>query len=139
MRLLEVKGMGVLFIQKLIPYPILFFITFNDEYFYAIIDKNNFFHSNWNEKKKFNFNTNSLKEIYENLIKSFLEVKEEDFENAVNLQNKINTLKKEIVSLESKIKKEKQFKYKVELNKKLLECKRELERLRNASNRFNKK
>jgi len=73
-----------------------------------------------------------LQNLYENIVKSFLSIQKEDFQEAIELQNKIESLKKEINSLKNKIKKEKQFKYKVELNKKLLECKRELERLKNG-------
>jgi len=57
--------------------------------------------------------------------------KKEDFQEAIELQNIIKTVEK-INALKGKIRKEKQFKYKVELNKKLLECKRELERLKNG-------
>jgi len=45
--------------------------------------------------------------------------KKEDFQEAIELQNRIKTVEKEINALKGKIRKEKQFKYKVELNKQL--------------------
>jgi len=128
----EMPKQALQFIQNLIPYPILFILEYKDDFLYAIFYKKNFFHLGCNEKIEIDFNAHNLQNLYENIVKSFLSIQKEDFQEAIELQNKIKSLKKEINSLKNKIKKEKQFKYKVELNKKLLECKRELERLKNG-------
>ena len=112
-------------IQKKIPYPILFVL---DDGF-GMFDKDKFY---FKEKITPNFNAFTTKELFENLLREFFEIKDDDFNRAKELDSKIKSIKKEIDSLKLKIKKEKQFKYKVELNKKLLALQNELERLENG-------
>ncbi len=109
-------------IQKKIPYPILFIL---DDGF-GMFDKDKFY---FKEKITPNFSAKTSKELFENLLREFFEVKYDDFNRAKELDSKIKSIKKEIESLKSKIKKEKQFKYKVELNKKLLRLQGELKDL----------
>ena len=113
-------------IQSKIPYPILFVLEYQDKIFYAIFDKEQFY---CEEKKEFNFLANDMKELYQNIIKTFFVV-DGDFEVSKEIDLKIRKIEKEMKSLQSKIAKEKQFKYKVELNKKLLSLKKELEELK---------
>jgi len=66
---------------------------------------------------------------YKFALKIFLSV-DGYFEVSKEIDLKIRKIEKEMKSLQSKIAKEKQFKYKVELNKKLLSLKKELEELK---------
>ena len=101
-------------------------MEYQDKIFYAIFDKEQFY---CEDKKEFNFLANNMKELYQNIIKTFLIV-DGDFEVSKEIDLKIRKIEKEMKSLQSKIAKEKQFKHKVELNKKLLSLKKELEALK---------
>lgn len=120
-------------IDELVIFPKLYVFKYKDEFCYGIFykEEKKYFFSDWNETKKFNFNHTNLEKVYENLIKIFFknEAKniQNDFRKSFQLENKIETLKKEIEVLENKIKKEKQFKNQLELNKKLNLLKIELQ------------
>jgi len=73
---------------------------------------------------------NIKEELYQNILKSFFTIQTEDFEISKEIETKINSLQKDINTIQSKIKKEKQFKYKVELNKQLIQLQKELKRLK---------
>ncbi len=66
--------------------------------------------------------------MYQGLITSFIDIRQkgQDFATIVNTDKQIETLEKEIKILENKVKNEKQFNRKVELNKVLLEKKKSL-------------
>jgi len=132
LKIREIPKKAIEAINKLIPYPILFLLQYENEKIFAINykEKNKFFFSNWNEDKTFDFSGKNLEEIYKNIIMSFLEVKSKTFEESLELQSRLDFLKREIKSVENKIKKEKQFKYKVELNKKLITLKEELKKIK---------
>ena len=118
-------------IQKLIPYPILFILRYEDAFAYAIIYEKKLYLKGWSEIIDIDFNSPNTQALMQNIVKSFLTIQTNDFAKSLKLQKQIEALEKEIKYLKSQIKKEKQFKYKVELNKRLLESKRELERLKN--------
>ena len=59
-----------------------------------------------------------------------------DFKKSFELENRIETLNKEIEVLENKIKKEKQFKKQLELSKKLNPIKTELETILKEENEW---
>ena len=118
------------FIQKLIPYPILFILRYEDAFAYAVIYEKKLYLKEWSETIDIDFQAPTTQALMQNIVKSFLTIQTNDFASLV-LQKQIEALEKEIKHLKSQIKKEKQFKYKVELNKRLLESKRELERLKN--------
>lgn len=125
-------------INKSIPYTILYHFKFDDNEFFGIKLEDNknqiYYFSNWNEKIDFDFNWLNLEIIYQNIIKSFIKninTKNNNFEEIIEKDRKINILKKEIQKLKSNIKKEKQFNKKVELNKKLQEKEKLLEFLNN--------
>ena len=117
------------FIQKLIPYPILFILRYEDAFAYAVIYEKKLYLKEWSETIDIDFQAPTTQALMQNIVKSFLTIQTNDFAS-LELQKQIEALEKEIKHLKSQIKKEKQFKYKVELNKRLLECHRELERLK---------
>lgn len=123
--------------DKAIPYQILYVFTYEDHFAYGITlkDKTNFqnyYFSDWDEEIDFDFTGINLEKVYQKLIKAFIsgDVKaSDDFEVIVDSDNKIKALKVEIEALNKKIKKEKQFNKKVELNKILLTKLSELEQV----------
>ena len=120
-------------IDELVVFPKLYVFKYKDEFCYGIFykEEKKYFFSNWNETKEFNFNHTNLEKVYENLIKTFFKSEastiQNDFKKSFQIENKIQNLKKEIEVLENKIKKEKQFKNQLELNKKLNPLKIELQ------------
>lgn len=120
-------------ITKNIPYSILFEICYNDEVQYAIKHNDDIYFTNWNEKINFNFNGIDLNIVYENIIRSVTNILEQNNNVDEELEKckKLNELQQEIAMLESKMKAEKQFNKKVELNKNILELKKQMEELSN--------
>lgn len=120
-------------IDELVIFPKLYVFKYKDDFCYGIFykEEKKYFFSNWNETKEFNFNHTNLEKVYENLIKIFFKSEastiQNDFRKSFQIENKIQNLKKEIEVLENKIKKEKQFKNQLELNKKLNPLKIELQ------------
>ena len=120
-------------IDELVVFPKLYVFKYKDEFCYGVFykEEKKYFFSNWNETKEFNFNHTNLEKVYENLIKIFFKSEastiQNDFKKSFQIENKIQNLKKEIEVLENKIKKEKQFKNQLELNKKLNPLKIELQ------------
>ena len=129
-------------IDKTIPYPILYIFTYKNDYSYWITlkweklfelnSKVDYYFSSWNENIKFNFNWIDIEKVLENIIKKFIkdiEIDDKKFDEIIKTDNARIFLEKEIDKLKNKIKKEKQFNKKVELNKLLLEEKSKLEKL----------
>jgi len=125
-------------IEKSIPYQILYIFTFKENTAYGITLKENntvenFYFSDWNEDIQFEFTGINLEKVYQKLIKVFLSEefqKKENFTEAIAIDAKIKEVEKEIISFENRIKKEKQFNRKVEINKLLLKKKKELKLLK---------
>ena len=119
-------------ITKGVQYKILFIIKYNDEYCYSVKVDDIYF-ADWNEDINFDFNAINLEIVYENIVKSI--IKEENnnkkFETIIENKNNINDIEKRIVQLRQKIKNEKQFNRKIELNKELNKLIRDLEVLNN--------
>ena len=125
-------------IDKAIPYQILYQFVYKDSVAYGITLKGpllrnmaekesaavwNYYFSEWNEDLNFDFTGIDLEKVYQKVIKAFInnEAKNRgDFDAIIETDNQIKHLEKEIETLGSKIKKEKQFNRKVELNKTLL-------------------
>ena len=133
-------------IDKSIPYQILYQFIYNGNIAYGITLKgktesssqNYYYFSDWNEDIDFDFTGINLEKVYQKLIKAFIpdDVKEQgDFDAIVGADSRIKSLKKEILTLERKIKKEKQFNRKVELNKFLLERQKQLKSIKGAIKR----
>ena len=120
-------------ITRNIPYIILFEIYYNDEVQYAIKHNDDFYFTNWNEKIDFNFNGIDLNVVYENIIRSVTNISEQsnNIEWELEKDKKLKEVQKEIERLENKMKSEKQFNKKVELNKNILELKKQKEELSN--------
>lgn len=124
---------------KAIPYPVLINIKYKDDFCYAVaLYENkrfqNLFLSDWNDKIEFNFSGLNLKTIYEKIVKSILRQNDngENLENIIEKTMSTNILEKEIKQLQSKIKSEKQFNRKIELNRLLNDKTNELEVIKNG-------
>ena len=119
-------------ITRNIPYVILFEICYNDEVQYAIKHNDDIYFTNWNEKIDFNFNGIDLNIVYENIIRSVTNISEQDnnIDEELEKGKKFKEIQKEIERLERKMKAEKQFNRKVELNLELNKIKKELEELK---------
>ena len=118
-------------ITKAIPYPILFYLTWNDEFLYAI-NYEKLYSSKWNEVLKFNFQGQSLAYIYNQIVKTVLGEKDKtkNVQEVVIEFDLIETLNKQVDLLEKRISKEKQFNKKVELNRQLQIIKKDLKELK---------
>jgi len=125
-------------IDKAIPYQILYQFVYKDNIAYGITLKENnigqnYYFSEWNEEISFEFTGIDLEKVYQKLIKAFIpdDVKNQgDFDTIIDTDNKIKRLEKEIATLDRKIKKEKQFNRKVELNKFFLKRLKQLQSIK---------
>lgn len=121
-------------IDRAIPYQILYRFVYKDSIAYGITLKENnisqnYYFSEWNEGIAFDFSGIDLEKLYQKLIQAFIsnEIRGRgDFNTIIDTDNRIKQLEKEIETLNNKIKREKQFNRKVEINKKLLEKRNEL-------------
>jgi hypothetical protein len=134
-------------IDRVIPYPILYILKYEDNVKIAIaykernkIDENkmvvhSYYQSEWIKEDKLEMNILkglNLKDVYDNIIRQLIPIEstaEDDIEGLIELNEARERLKKEILKLESKIKRERQFNKKVDLNIKLQKKKKELEQL----------
>ena len=109
-------------ITKGVQYKILFVIKFNDDFCYSI-KVDDIFTTEWNDNINFDFNAINLEIVYENIVKSILkeESNNKKFEEIIDNRVYKADLEKRINQLKQKIKNEKQFNKKVELNKQLNE------------------
>ena len=121
-------------IDKSIPYPILYVFTHEGHVAYGITLKGDgdqrYYFSAWGEKQTFNFVASNLERVYQGLVTTFIKEvggETKEFDVIVETDKKRQTLEKEISALKNKIKNEKQFNKKVELNKTLQEKKKDLE------------
>ena len=124
-------------IDKTIPYQILYRFIYKENEAYAITLKDsnveNYYFSDWNENKSFDFTGIDLEKVYQKIVKTFIRSDAQtksSFNEIIDTDNKIKALENEIDTLENKISKEKQFNRKVELNKILLERKNCLKKIK---------
>ncbi|TRZ94937.1 DUF4391 domain-containing protein [bacterium] len=125
-------------IDKAIPYQILYRFIYKENEAYGITLKENknaenYYFTEWNEKKIFDFTGIDLEKVYQKIVKTFIpsEVQtKSSFKEIIDTDNKIKALENEIDALGSRILKEKQFNRKVELNKILLERKNYLKKFK---------
>lgn len=125
-------------IDKSIPYQILYIFIYKDDIAYGITlkEKNNaqnYYFSEWNQEMHFNFTGIDLEKVYQKLIKAFItnEAKSQNsFTDIIEVDIKIKRLENEIIALVSKIRKEKQFNRKIELNKTLIEKQNQLKSIK---------
>lgn len=116
-------------ITKGVQYKILFVIKYNEDFCYSIRIDENIYTSEWNETITFDFNAINLKIVYENIVKSIIGEKNNtnQFDEIIEKKNKKASLEKRIIQLRQKIKTEKQFNRKIELNIKLNQLLKEME------------
>ncbi len=125
-------------IEKAIPYQILYRFIYkgNEAYGITLKENNNaenYYFSEWNEEKSFDFKGIDLEKVYQKIVKTFIRFEAQtksSFNEIIDTDNKIRALENEIVALESRISKEKQFNRKVEINKVLLERKKQLDKVK---------
>lgn len=125
-------------IDKAIPYQILYRFIYKENEAYGITLKENkkaenYYFTEWNEKKIFDFTGIDLEKVYQKIVKTFIrsEVQtKSSFNEIIDTDNKIKALENEIDALGSRISKEKQFNRKVEMNKILLERKNYLKKIK---------
>ena len=117
-------------ITKGVQYKILFVVKYQEDFCY-LIKVEEIYHSEWNDNIEFNFNGINLKTVYENIVKKI--IKEENNEKLFSeiIEDNVNKkeLEKKISNLKQKIKVEKQFNRKVELNKALNDLIKEMEEM----------
>jgi hypothetical protein len=134
-------------IDKAIPYPILHVLLYEDQLKLSMAykersknDENKFvvrsYHeSDWQPTEMLQFNVIQgldLKAVYENIIRQLLTVQakpEDELKVTLERQERIEKLTKDCEKLESNIRREKQFNRKVEMNMKLQQNRKELNRL----------
>lgn len=126
-------------ILRYIQYPVLIKLKYKEEFCYTIgLYENkkiqNCYFSNWNEQINFNFAGINLKIVYEKIVKSILNELDNDSNLGIiiELNNKISVLEKEIKQIQGKLKTEKQFNRKMDLNKLLNAKVKELEVIKNG-------
>ncbi len=119
-------------ITKNIPYPILFYIRYENDFQYAIKYNEEIYFSEWNNELVFNFNGLNIKTVYDNIVKIITNIDKStnDLEKEINRQNNIINLEKEISKLEGKIRSEKQFNIKVQYNEQIAELKKKIKELK---------
>jgi hypothetical protein len=121
-------------IAKAIPYKILFILVFGDEAQVWIEASGTFYNTNWQPLGGFmlKFDGLNLDAVYENLARQISGGRlgtDGDIEEAVDRDKQRQRLERDIVALEKKLLREKQFNKQVELNGELKRLKKELEEL----------
>ena len=133
-------------IDTQIPYPILYVLTYNGHHKLKMAYKEksqrtahqqkviSYHESDWQTKESLaEWNILQgihLQQVYENLIKSLSNVsynEEETVQQTVQREQKRQKLERQIMKLEKKINRERQFNRKVEMNQELRRLKKELE------------
>ena len=121
-------------IAKAIPYKILFILVFGDEAQLWIEVSGTFYNTDWQPLGGFalKFEGLNLDAVYENLARQISGGRlgtEGDIEEAVDRDKQRQRLERDIVALEKKLLREKQFNKQVELNGELKRLRKELEDL----------
>lgn len=119
-------------ITKGIPYKILFLLRYNEEYCY-LVKIDDIYNLEWDKEINIDFNAINLEVLYENIVKTIIDKKDDNknFEIIIEEKNKIDDLNKKIINLRNKIKSEKQFDRKLELNTELNKLLKKLEEFNN--------
>ena len=121
-------------IAKAIPYKILFILVFGDEAQVWIEASGTFYNTDWQPLGGFmlKFDGLNLDAVYENLARQISGGRlgtDGDIEEAVDRDKIRQKLERDILTLEKKLLREKQFNKQVELNGELKRLKKELEEL----------
>ena len=120
-------------ITKGVQYKILFIIKYKEDYCYSI-KVEDIYNSEWNDNIEFNFNAINLRTVYENIVKKIIkeETNEKSFSKIIEDNDYKKELENKINKLKQKIKSEKQFNRKVELNTELNSLIKEMEEINNG-------
>lgn len=120
-------------ITKNIPYPILFLIKYEKDFQYAIKYNEYIYFNDWNNELIFDFNALNLEIIYNNIVKSIINIDPsiKDLDNEIKKINEILKLENEIKRLERKIRSEKQFNIKVQYNDEIIKIRKKIEESKN--------
>ena len=120
-------------IDKSIPYPILYVFTYEGHVAYGITLKGEgeqrYYFTKWDEKQSFIFTGINLERVYQGIVTSFIKEpggEAKDFKTIIAADKRKEVLEREVSALQNKIRNERQFNIKVELNKKLLAKQAEL-------------
>lgn len=120
-------------IDKSIPYPILFVLTHNTHTAYGISLKSagddRYYFSKWDKLPSLRFSGTTLETLLQGLIKAFIDESSSntnDFATIIERDRKRQALEREISTLQTKLRNEKQFNYKVDINVQLQAKKQEL-------------
>ena len=116
-------------LAKQIPYPILWYISYRDEFYYAIVYEHRLYESDRNTEIDFQLNATNLDYLYNSLVHIFLDTAESDFDQALTIHSQKSNLQKEISWLERKIRSTKQPNKILELNRQLNHKRQELSKL----------
>jgi len=134
-------------IDREIPYPILYVLVYGEQAKFVMAYKERhksdphravvhaYYETDWRPKEQLELNVLQgfdLRAVYENIIRQLMSGKARvatDFSEAIERQARIDKLTKECKRLEAKIRSERQFQRKVELNMELQHKKKELEQL----------
>jgi hypothetical protein len=122
-------------IDRSIPYPILYVFKYDTHTAYGITLKGGgeqrYYFSDWGAEMNFDFSGVNLEAVYKRIVKTFLGASEneQNFTELIENDKKRKTLEREIKAIVNKIKNERQFNKKVELNGILQSKKREIEPL----------
>lgn len=110
-------------IDKSIPYPILYVFTYEGHVAYGITLKGEgeqrYYFTKWDEKQTFNFTGINLERVYQGIVTSFIKDvggETKDFKTIIAVDKRKEKLEREISALQNKIRNERQFNKKVELN-----------------------
>ena len=119
-------------ITKGVQYKILFLIKYEEDFCYSI-KVDDLYVSEWNDNISFEFNAINLERVFENIVKSIIKENnnEKQFNQIIGEKTAIAELEKKINQIKQKIKTEKQFNRKLELNKELNNLNRILEGYKN--------
>ena len=137
-KIIPQKALSV--VDRSISYPILFVLKYENNTCYVMQHKTDsakrYHKTEWNNLPDVRFTGQNLESIYRSIITSFIAVNtpeqesgassEESFEETVKRDAERQKLEREIAALEGKIRKERQFSRKVELNSELQRKKRSL-------------
>lgn len=136
-------------IDKVIPYPILYILRYEEKIKLTIAYKernktdenrmviNSYYETNWVKEDELDIQLLSgltLKDVYENILRQLIPIESsinQNIEDVIELNKSIENLKREIESLEKKVIREKQFNKKVEINRELRMKTKELNSLIN--------
>lgn len=137
LKALEIPEKVLKVIDKAIPYQILYRFVYHDSEAWGITLKEgnkaaNYYISEWDEPIQFDFAGIDLEKVYQKLVKAFIgseSAKNRNFAELVASDAARKQLESEITALDRKMKREKQFNRKVDLNKILLAKKQQLEKI----------